>query len=198
MNVAHFLTLMRIVLIPLFPVIYLGYGSIGISEILVPYFLLIILAICEISDLIDGYWARKKGMVTDLGKVLDPMADSITHIAVFFTFSQGWVSIPILLVFVFLYREFLINTLRTLCALKNYALAARKSGKAKSVIQAVVSIFIVILMIPYTLGYLSLSALRLVSLIAISLSAVYTIITAVEYMYVNKEYIIKSFERKKH
>ena len=193
MNIAHFFTLLRIVLIPFFPVCYLGYNWLKINPFYLPYILLFVLAICELTDLMDGYFARKKNQITDAGKILDPMADSITRILVFFTFTQGWVGIPLLLVFVFLYREFLISSLRTLCALKGFALAARKSGKLKAVLQASVNFFIVLLMIPYTWGTLSLSALQRASLIAVSIAAVYTVLSAVDYVYANRSYLKKVF-----
>lgn len=191
MNIAHFFTVLRIFIIPLFPTLYLKYQWFGIPPIYLPYFLLIILILCEMTDVIDGFLARRKNQVTDLGKVLDPMADSITRIIVFFTFTQGWIAAPLLLVFVFLYREFIITTLRTICAFEGFALAARKSGKTKAFIQASVNIFIVILMIPYTLGHLSLDLLRWISLLAISFAAFFSALTAVEYIYANRYYLKK-------
>lgn len=139
----------------------------------------------------DGIIARKRNQVTDLGKIIDPMADSITHIAIFFTFTQGWVQIPLMLSLVFLYREIFISALRTICALRGHALAARKSGKIKSFIQALISFFIVLLMISYTLGYLSIDKLKAISFISVSIAAFYSLCTAVEYIYVNRNYIKK-------
>lgn len=141
------------------------------------------------SDVIDGFLARRRKIVTDLGKILDPMADSITHILVFFTFTQGVIKIPLLLVFVFLYREFFIATLRTLCALKGIALAARKSGKIKAIMQAVVSFIIIMLLGFYELKWINFSFLQNVSLILTSLAAIYAVISALEYIYVNWDYI---------
>jgi len=106
MNIANYITLLRIVVIPLFPLIYLKYSFFKINVLWMPYILLFILLFCELTDLIDGFVARKKNKVTELGKIIDPMADSITNISVLFTFTQSWVSLPLLLVFVFLYREF--------------------------------------------------------------------------------------------
>jgi len=136
--------------------------------------------------LIDGFLARKKNQVTDIGKIIDPMADSITYISVFLTFTQSWIEIPILLVFVFLYREFFISTLRTICALRGYALAARTSGKIKTVLQSIVTLIIVLLLIPFTLGFISLELLRVLSLSLVSVAALYSIISAVDYIYINR------------
>ena len=192
MNLAHCFTFLRIFLSPLFPVIYLGYDWLGIPLASVPYLLLSLLIISEFSDVFDGFLARKRNQVTDLGKVLDPMADSITRISLFLTFTQGFVQLPLLVVLVFLYRDFFISTLRTLCALRGVALAARFSGKLKAVIQAVVAFMIVLLMIPYTAGYLPLKVFQQISFIAVSFAAFYTALSAIDYFYSNRIYIKKA------
>lgn len=191
MNLAHYFTFLRILIIPFFPLIYLHPSWFGVSIVTMPYILIAILVICEASDVIDGFLARKKNQVTDLGKIIDPMADTITHISVFFTFTQGMISIPLLLVFLLLYRELAISALRTLCALKGFALAARKSGKAKAILQAIVCFLILVLMIPYTMGFISIDALQNVSLIAVSVVTAYTVITLIDYFYANRGYIKK-------
>ncbi len=144
MNIAHFFTLLRIFISPLFPLLYFEYQWLGIPLLWLPYLLLILLTICECSDLFDGFLARKRNQVTDLGKILDPMADTITHISLFLTFTQGMIQLPLVLIFVFLYRDLFISTLRTLCALRGVALAARFSGKVKAVIQATVAFAIIL------------------------------------------------------
>lgn len=191
MNIAHCLTFLRIIIIPLFPLIYLHPSWFGLSFTFMPYVLLLILIVCETTDVIDGFWARKRNQVTDVGKVIDPMADTVTHISVFFTFTQGVVSVPLLLVFVLLYRELAISALRTLCALKGFALGARKSGKIKAIMQAIVCFLIVILLIPYSLGYLSAEKLQTISVISISIAAFYSVITLIDYFYANRNYIKK-------
>ena len=73
MGIAIVLTLSRILLGPLFLLVYLYYDACGISLKVFPYLLLIVMAISELSDLFDGLLARKKNQVTELGKILDPM-----------------------------------------------------------------------------------------------------------------------------
>lgn len=192
MNPAHFFTILRICISPLFPAIYLGYEWLGISIASVPYLLLALLIVSEFSDIFDGFLARKRNQVTDLGKVLDPMADSITHISLFLAFTEGFVQLPLLIVLVFLYRDFFISTLRTLCALRGVALGARASGKVKAIMQALVAFLIVGLMIPTIEGYLSLESFQRISLISISVAAVYTALSAIDYCYSNRLYIKKA------
>jgi len=195
MSVAHLLTLLRILIIPLFPIFYLYYSSFGISFFWVPIILIVLLSICEFSDLFDGILARRKNQVTDLGKVFDPMADSITRITVFFTFTQGVIALPILLVLVFLYREFVINTFRTLCALRGYALAARMSGKIKAILQAIAAFLILALMIFYNLRWISLTTLRMSSLITVSIVAAYAVLSMVDYFASNWQFVKKSVKK---
>ena len=194
MNLAHFLTFLRLLLSPFFPIFYLGYEALGIPLQTLPYILLGLLFLTEMTDVFDGFFARKRNQVTDLGKVLDPMADSIVRISLFFSFTQGFVKLPLMLVLVFLYREFIISTLRTLCALRGVALGARTSGKVKTVLQGVVAFLIVILMIPYSQGYLSIELFQQISRSAVTVSAVYTLISAFDYFYSNRSYISKAFQ----
>jgi CDP-diacylglycerol--glycerol-3-phosphate 3-phosphatidyltransferase len=193
MNPAHYLTLLRIFISPVFPLLYLQHDWFGISVKALPYILLFLLIICEFSDYLDGMLARRRNEVTDLGKVLDPMADSVTHISLFLTFTQGMVALPLLLVLVFLYRDLFISTLRTLCAMRGVVLAARFSGKVKAAIQGFTSFLIILLMIPYTMGFLPLSIFQQISLFATLIAALYTVISVGDYVYANWTYIKKAF-----
>ena len=168
------------------------YPEMDITLKSLPYILLILACISEVSDVFDGFLARKHNKVTELGKLLDPMADSIFRLSVLFSFTQGFIHLPLLLVSVFFYRDIIISTLRTVCALRGVALAARWSGKIKAVILAVVIFFILILMIPYSLGYLDLETLQLISFYSVSVAAVYVAYSGVEYINANKSYIKKA------
>lgn len=192
MSIPLSLTLTRVVLSPIFLFVYLYYREMGISLLFLPYFLIFLVVISELSDIFDGILARKKNQVTDLGKILDPMADSIFRLSVFLTFTQGLIKLPLLLVLVFLYRDSIISTLRTICALRGVALAARLSGKVKAVIQALTAILILVLMIPYSMGYLKLSLLREISLYAVLTAAVYSVFSGIEYVYANRTFIKKA------
>jgi CDP-diacylglycerol--glycerol-3-phosphate 3-phosphatidyltransferase len=180
---------------PIFLVIYLYHEDFGINTLILPYILIFLLVLSELSDLFDGFFARRKNQVTDLGKILDPMADSIFRLSVFLTFTQGLIQLPLLLVCVFLYRDTIISTLRTVCALRGVALAARWSGKVKAVLQAIIALFILVLIIPYTLGYIELGTLRSISLYSVIVGAVYTVYSGIEYIYANWNYIKKAIDR---
>lgn len=195
MGIALYFTLTRLLVGPIFLIVYLYYEQFGIKLLVLPYLLLGLLAISELSDLFDGFFARKKNQVTELGKLLDPMADSIFRLSVFLSFTQGVVKLPLLLVLIFLYRDSIISTLRTLCALRGVALGARLSGKIKAVLQAVTTLFILVLMIPYTLGVLDLKLFRLISFFSVLLTCIYTLYSGVEYIYANRSYIKRAINR---
>lgn len=189
MNIALVLTVMRIFMSPVFLLLYLYYERLGIPLVVLPWLLVGLFAMTELSDLFDGMLARKRNQVTDLGKVLDPMADSIFHFSVLLTFTQGFVQLPLLLVSVFFYRDTVISTLRTVCAMRGVALGARLSGKIKAGFQAACTCVIILFMIPYSLGVISLEALRDISFYSVLMAACYTVFSGIEYMYANWEYI---------
>jgi CDP-diacylglycerol--glycerol-3-phosphate 3-phosphatidyltransferase len=86
----------------------------------------------EITDLLDGMMARKRGEVSDFGKLYDPFADSLTQITFFLCFVIDGI-LPPLFFLIILYREFGILLVRNLMLKKGIALGARKFGKIKTV-----------------------------------------------------------------
>ena len=197
LSIPNYLTFLRLIISPLFLLIYLEPTFFNITPLALPYVLLFLLSISEISDACDGYLARKYNQVTDLGKILDPMADSIYRLTVFLTFTQPPVNLPILLVFIFLYRDSVTSTLRTICALKGFALAARPSGKLKAIIQAIAAFTIILLLIPHSLGELSGHSLHLTSTIVATVAAIYSLFSGIDYIYANRRYIVKLLVLKK-
>lgn len=191
MSIANYFTFVRILIAPLFLLCYLEHDALGISNELLPYVLLALLSVSELSDAFDGYLARKYNQVTDLGKVLDPMADSIARISVFLTFTLEPVKLPMILVFIFLYRDSVVSTLRTMCALKGFALAARWSGKIKAVVQAIAAFIVLILMIPHSLGLLSTETLHNAGTTIVGIAAIYTVFSGIDYINSNWHYIAK-------
>ena len=189
MGIPIYLTLSRLVISPIFIIFYLYCRDWGI---VLPLVLIALLIVCEITDLLDGFVARRTNQVTQLGKVLDPMADSIARLSILFAFTQGVVALPLLLILVFLYRDTIISTLRTLCALRGVALAARMSGKVKAVVQAVTIFVILFAMMFETMGLLSMREMRLISFYTVLVAALYTVFSGVEYLWVNRSFIKKS------
>lgn len=188
----HYLTFFRILLAPLFPLLYFEHAYFGIPYPFLPIVLCALLLVGECSDLFDGIIARKKNQVTDLGKVLDPLADTIMRLTVFFTFTGGVIKLPLLLAFVFLYREFFMHAIRLVCALKGHALAARKSGKLKAVIQASTSFFILFLMAAQGWGFITIQLLQKISYGVVLVAAIYSFLSLIDYIYANRGHLKKS------
>ncbi|MHC5039587.1 MAG: CDP-diacylglycerol--glycerol-3-phosphate 3-phosphatidyltransferase [Planctomycetota bacterium] len=155
MTIPNLLTFLRFFLAPVFLILYLGSGKGGFLEEVLPLSLayllcLIVVVLCEASDLLDGFLARRWGQVSNLGKILDPYADSTFHLTCYFAFTTQahgeWfpVWVPLLL----FYREILVGILRKLGTEKGVFIAARASGKIKTLTQASV----VIAMLGYAFG----------------------------------------------
>ncbi len=171
--------------------LYIEHELLGVSNTLLPYLLLFLFGVSELSDAFDGYVARRYNQVTDLGKLLDPMADSIYRISVFLTFTRPPVDLPLLLVFIFLYRDSVISTLRTICAFRGFALAARASGKVKAIIQAASAFIILIMMIPHSLGLITQSTLHYTAFTVTAIAVIYALFSGIEYIFANREYVIR-------
>jgi CDP-diacylglycerol--glycerol-3-phosphate 3-phosphatidyltransferase len=102
-----------------------------------------VFVIASATDAVDGYIARKHGLTTNFGKLMDPLADKVLTTAAFIVFSDVGL-IPAWAVIVILSREFLITGLRGVAATEGLVIAADLSGKLKTVFQ-MVSICVILL-----------------------------------------------------
>lgn len=112
---------------------------------------LVIFFIASLTDYLDGYIARKKGLVTDLGKFLDPLADKILILGAFISAVELNV-VPAWMVIIILMREFAITGLRLLGALKGKALPASRKGKHKMVSQ-ILAIYLILIYVLFSQIY---------------------------------------------
>lgn len=136
MNLPNRLTVLRIILSFVFMFLLFSQGL--LAKILA----LVAFTIAVLTDFYDGYIARKYNLITDLGKLLDPIADKILVLAAFLAFVEMRI-IPAWMVVVIILRELVITGIRFLAANKGKILAAAKAGKHKTVSQ-MVSIFIIL------------------------------------------------------
>ena len=148
MNLALLLTWTRLFLTPVFAIVFFQ----GALWSRISAFLIVVLS--ELTDLFDGIAARRRGEVTDFGKVLDPLADSVSRLTIFLCMAVEFGSISgnrraMYLVLFLLWRDSLVSTLRTVCAHRGVVVSARWSGKVKAVVQAVVIFAILVLRIYY-------------------------------------------------
>ncbi len=113
---------------------------------------LVTLVLAEISDGVDGAVARRTGTTSDVGKLLDPLADSIFRFFVFLGFyAVGWA--PLWMVTVFFVRDLVVAYLRVFAALQQVVLGARKSGKIKAVVQATAQIATLVFVLVHGMGW---------------------------------------------
>lgn len=102
------------------------------------------------SDGLDGYLARKRGEVSQLGKYLDPYSDKISNMIIFLCFlASGYAAVW--MVAIIFFRESTVETLRTLAAASGVTIDARRSGKWKTALQGTAVIAILVLEIVDTL-----------------------------------------------
>ncbi|MFA4989604.1 MAG: CDP-diacylglycerol--glycerol-3-phosphate 3-phosphatidyltransferase [Candidatus Omnitrophota bacterium] len=135
MNLANRLTMLRILLTFIFMVVLSWQG------LWAKVAALIIFSLAALSDLFDGMIAHKRNMVTDFGRLMDPIADKILVLAAFAAFLQlqlieAWMFVIIVS------REILITSLRLFALNKGKVLSAARAGKHKTVSQMVVIFYI--------------------------------------------------------
>jgi len=98
---------------------------------------LVLFVVASLTDWLDGEIARRRGLITDLGKLLDPLADKILISAAFVGMIGDGYGAPMWMVVAIIAREFLITGLRIVAAQRGYIMAAEKAGKHKTISQMV-------------------------------------------------------------
>ncbi len=152
MNLPNKLTITRLILSPVFFIWYFSFSCFKIPLFLYSVVLILIYAVMELTDLIDGKIARKHHLVTDLGKVMDPFGDVISHLT-FFTCFLVTSIMPVWAFIVILWREFAQSFMRMLLMGKGKALSANIFGKLKTVFYAICSVLSITLRILTLYGY---------------------------------------------
>lgn len=231
MTLATKITLSRIFIIPVIIFLYLAGGPSGLFPDVAfirdyaKLIALLLFGIAAMTDWLDGYVARKRNEVSAVGKMLDPIADKILTVAGFlliatdvdiitsgftansvnasfgFGFLPIWFAVVVL--FVALGRDYIINGLRAVAAGKGVTIAADKYGKAKSLLQY---ISIGLLMIYAFCSGIDLELFRngtfldiyqFVAIFGLALATVLSIYSAVNYMYKYRETYLGKREPKK-
>ncbi len=130
MNIANKLTLLRIILIPVF----IAFFYIPIKNW--NYYATFVFIAAAVTDLFDGKLARKHDMVTNFGKLVDPIADKLLVCSALVLLTAiGWVHE--IFVIVLIAREFIVSGFRAIAAAEGKVLAASSLGKLKMIVQIV-------------------------------------------------------------
>src|SRR6056297_412451 len=135
MNLPNTLTVIRIILAPLFFAAFFFTKWTATGHIASLIVLVIVFVVMELSDFLDGYFARKYQLVTEIGKVIDPFGDVLSRMTYFFCFTLTGL-MPAWIFLILLYRELGITFLRMLMIRRGIAMAASIWGKAKAVTYA--------------------------------------------------------------
>ena len=189
MNLPNKLTLMRIVLVPVF-MVFAGLGQIGTPACNRMFYLVaaIVFAVASFTDYLDGHLARKWNIVTDFGKFADPLADKLLTTTAFLYMMHDGVCSPVVLVII-LAREFAVSGLRMVAASApgGKVIAANMWGTVKTVLQMLVIILYYVLA-----AFAPADAIGAVSLISMGLCwlvAAVTLISGAKYLWDNRSFI---------
>ena len=179
-NLPNILTLLRLAVLPL--VLFLIWP--GIENPKTCFWASLIYAAGAITDILDGYYARKHNLVTNFGKFLDPLTDKLYFLVVLVAFMQFTPSrIPGWLFMIALTRELAITGLRGIAAAEGVVIAAGEGGKVKTVFA---SIGMVMLLVHYPyildLGFVRFTlSFHILGLWVIGISILFSITSAIQY-----------------
>jgi CDP-diacylglycerol---glycerol-3-phosphate 3-phosphatidyltransferase len=129
LNVANYLTVLRLALVPVFIWFLLSGGVSGRSIAFVAF------AVASVTDLLDGELARRRGLITDFGKIADPIADKALTGSALITLSYLG-ELPWWVTGVIVARELAVTGLR-FWVIRHGVIAASRGGKAKTMLQII-------------------------------------------------------------
>lgn len=188
MNLANRITLARIFLVPVimfFLLVRLPLPAIHFQGFMITYNQIIaalIFTIAASTDALDGYIARSRKMISNLGKLLDPLADKLLIAAVLVSLVDmgklhAWIAIVIIS------REFAVTGLRQVALLDGTVMAASKWGKWKTAVQITAIIALLINNFPFYFIHFPFDE------ISVWLAAIITIYSGIDYFVKNKNVI---------
>ena len=195
MNLPNKLTVIRILLTPIFMLTL-------VWEFPFHYLVSMLIFIgASLTDLFDGKIARERGLVTDFGKFLDPLADKMLTTAAFIGFLAKGIGFGMeWILFIVLFREFMVSSIRLIAVSSGgKVIAANIWGKLKTVFQMIAIIFAltvcqaveVLMMLPVPVGIVATvdSILSAATSILLWVSALLCVISGAIYLIDNKEFI---------
>ena len=195
MNLPNKLTILRIVMVPVYLILLVTPFPHHYLAALAGF------ALAALTDLLDGKIARTHHLITNLGKFLDPLADKMLTTAAFLGFMVCGIGglVPMMWVnFIVLLREFLVTSVRYMAASSGKVVAANLYGKIKTVSQMVAIMmamaFEYVIELDATLGTavlagLPTTVLRVLYNAAIWFSALMTVVSGAVYLWENREFL---------
>jgi CDP-diacylglycerol---glycerol-3-phosphate 3-phosphatidyltransferase len=182
-SLANQLTLSRLALGPLFLLAFLSKWPYANEAAL------LVAILIETSDVADGATARSRKQVSDVGKILDPMSDSIARLSYYIGFlvmgmASAW------MVVILVYRDVIVSYLRVFSALTGTAMGRRTSGKWKGILQGAVALVVLALVIVDSRIVPIPWIGRIIYGLMVFVTA-YTVFTLWEYLRGNKELLLE-------
>lgn len=203
MNLPNKLTILRVLLIPFF-ILFFFWSSLPLNFL----WALIIFSAASITDTLDGHIARKNNLVTNFGKLMDPLADKLLVISALVCilgggyFHIGFSAesdhvIGLIGLIIILAREFTVTSIRLVAAEKGVVIAADKWGKFKTVSQMVWTVLLLLrLVVPTTVTPASLTLIWSVALnVLFVIMIVLTVGSGFNYVWNNRELISDTGEK---
>lgn len=173
-NAPNVLTILRIILIPFFVLLYFT----GLPQWNI--WAAIIFIVAAVTDWLDGYLARKNNQVSDFGKLWDPVADKLLVLAALLLLMD-WGKVGFIAVLIIEARELIISGIRLVAASKGVVIAADMSGKLKTVLQFVAIILLLLNDWPFAFVPVSVGS------ILIWTSVVLSVYSCIEYFVKNRK-----------
>ena len=167
-NLPNLLTMLRIVLIPL--VLYFLYDGTPRAS----FWATMVYIASAVTDFLDGWLARRQGLISVLGKFLDPLADKLLVMStlIFLVYMGRLSVVGTIAVIIIIARELSVTALRTIAMSEGVVIAAGAGGKVKTALQ-MVAILLLMLHFPYEIDYFFFRAktdLNVVGLVLLYLS----------------------------
>ena len=175
MNTPNKLTMLRVVLITFFLAFFMGGIPVDGSK----WIALAIFVIASLTDMLDGYLARRDHLITNFGKFMDPLADKLLVCSALIAFVDMKV-MPTWIVMIIIAREFIISGFRLVASDNGIVIAAGIWGKCKTVCQMVMIIVLIA-----DLG----GVFSVIGQVLIWLSLALTVISLVDYLVRNRQVI---------
>lgn len=184
MNLPNKLTILRMIMIPVFLVVLyipgLGMaGNIAAAAIFI---------LASITDFLDGKIARKYNLVTNFGKFMDPLADKfLVNSSLIILAVQKSNLLPVLIVVLMIGRDIAVDGIKLISAKKGRTVAANIYGKLKTVFQMIA--IPVIFLNGFPFNYLLKENTYIITIILASLACLMSLISGVIYIYQNRDMI---------
>ncbi|KOO49226.1 CDP-diacylglycerol--glycerol-3-phosphate 3-phosphatidyltransferase [Viridibacillus arvi] len=191
MNIPNRITVSRVLLIPVFVLLMLvdfGWGQMTVLGATMPieHFVgAMIFIIASITDWVDGYYARKYNLVTNMGKFLDPLADKLLVSAAFILLVELGTA-PAWVVIIIISREFAVTGLRLILAGGGEVVAANQLGKIKTWAQIVAISALLLNNIFFTMFSIPFAD------IALYVALFFTVWSGADYFYLNRRVLLDS------